>query len=137
MQRSAGAIIYTGGKGPEFLLLRYPGGHWDFAKGKMEPGETERQTAVRETREETGISDLRFVDGFRHVIRYDFEHEGAVIHKQVALFLAETHTRSVALSEEHLDHVWAGYGGALERLTYGNARAALARAADHIPSRDS
>lgn len=45
--------------GPQVLMLR-AFRHWDFPKGLMEAGETPRQAAVREVREETGISDLEF-----------------------------------------------------------------------------
>ena len=34
--------------------------HWDFPKGLLESGETPRQAALREVREETTVSDLRF-----------------------------------------------------------------------------
>lgn len=34
--------------------------NWDFPKGEVEPGETALETAIRETREETGITELHF-----------------------------------------------------------------------------
>lgn len=42
-----------------FLMLR-AFRHWDFPKGLLESGETPRQAALREVREETTVSDLRF-----------------------------------------------------------------------------
>ncbi len=51
-ERSAGIILFLEKpEGNRFLLLNYPTGHWDFIKGKIELGETEHQTAVRETKE--------------------------------------------------------------------------------------
>lgn len=38
------------------LLVRYRSGAWAFPKGHLEPGETPEQTAVREVREETGVT---------------------------------------------------------------------------------
>lgn len=39
----------------EVLLVRHRNGsHWSFPKGHVEAGEQERQTALREIREETG-----------------------------------------------------------------------------------
>ena len=34
----------------------------------MEKGETPHETAIRETKEETGISDIKFIDGFEEEI---------------------------------------------------------------------
>ena len=35
--------------------------HWDFPKGKMEPGESKRQTAIREVKEECGLKNVEIV----------------------------------------------------------------------------
>ena len=41
------------------VLLRHRfGGHWSFPKGHVEAGESERQTALREVREETGLTGI-------------------------------------------------------------------------------
>ena len=64
-QKSAGIVLFRNASNKnEFLLLNYPQGHWDFVKGKVEQGETPYETASRETKEETGISDIEFIDGF-------------------------------------------------------------------------
>ena len=48
------------------VLLRHRfGGHWSFPKGHVEAGESERQTALREVREETGLTGIKLMDGFR------------------------------------------------------------------------
>ena len=59
-----------------FLLLHYPSGHWDFVKGKMEKNETSHETAIRETKEETGITDIIFVENFEEWIEYNFKYRG-------------------------------------------------------------
>ena len=42
------------------VLLRHRfGGHWSFPKGHVEAGESERQTALREVREETGLTGIK------------------------------------------------------------------------------
>ena len=86
-ERSAGIVLYL--EKPEgnlFLLLNYPTGHWDFVKGKIEQGENEHQTALRETKEETGIIDIEFVEGFEENINYNFQFEGELIYKEVIFF---------------------------------------------------
>ena len=69
---SAGIILFNEHEKRKFLLLNYPSGHWDFVKGKMEDDETTEKTALRETKEETGISDVEFCKGFEEEIEYYF-----------------------------------------------------------------
>lgn len=128
-EKSAGIILYL--EKPEgnlFLLLNYPTGHWDFVKGKMEQGENEHQTAVRETKEETGIFDIEFVEGFEENINYNFQFEGELIYKEVIFFLAKTNTETVKVSHEHLDYTWLDYEKAMEKITYQNAKNILSKA---------
>lgn len=126
---SAGAVIFRESRGSRlFLLLHYPSGHWDFVKGRMEPGETTRQTTIREAVEETGISDLEFVDGFEKTIRYEFRSDGQTVHKKVIFYLAKTQTSRVALSHEHLAFTWLNFKDAIKKTTYDGARSVLAEA---------
>jgi len=128
-ERSAGVVVcMEKPDGNRFLLLNYPTGHWDFVKGKIEQGETLHQTAVRETKEETGISDLEFVEGFEEKINYNFQFEGELIQKEVVFFLAKTKTHTVNVSHEHLDYTWLDYKNALEKVTYQNAKNILSKA---------
>ena len=128
-ERSAGVVVcMEKSDGNRFLLLNYPTGHWDFVKGKIEQGETLHQTAVRETKEETGISDLEFVEGFEEKINYNFQFEGELIQKEVVFFLAKTKTHTVNVSHEHLDYTWLDYENALEKVTYQNAKNILSKA---------
>src|SRR5689334_978631 len=122
-ERSAGSIIYRqSSEGKMYLLLNYPSGHWDFVKGNIEKGETFKETVVREAREETGITDIIFVDGFEDKVEYYYQRDGKVIHKEVVFFLASTKTDNVKLSHEHQDFVWLSFDDALKKLTYKTAR---------------
>lgn len=125
---SAGVVIFREDSKLLFLLLYYPSGHWDFVKGKIEEKENTHQTVIRETKEETGITDLDFVDGFEESIEYDFQYEGELIHKKVIFFLAKTSIEKIKISHEHLDYVWLEFEDALEKTTYQNARSVLSRA---------
>ena len=118
---SAGVILFNELDG-KFLLLNYPSKHWDFVKGKMERGETPRKTAIRETNEETGISDVDFLDGFEEEIEYYFYADNQEIHKKVIFFLGKTKTTDVILSHEHIDYIWLKFDSALEKTTYENAK---------------
>ena len=122
-ERSAGTILYKESPtGKMYLLLNYPSGHWDFVKGNIEKGETFKETVVREAREETGITDIIFVDGFEDKVEYYYQRDGKVIHKEVVFFLASTKTDNVKLSHEHQDFVWLSFDDALKKLTYKTAR---------------
>jgi 8-oxo-dGTP pyrophosphatase MutT (NUDIX family) len=128
-EKSSGAVIFRDTpEGIVFLLLHYPSGHWDFVKGKMEKGENPLDTVIREAKEETGISDLNFVEGFEENIEYDFQFEGELIHKKVVFYLAKTNTEKITISHEHLDFVWLDYKSAFEKTTYQNAKSVLSKA---------
>jgi bis(5'-nucleosidyl)-tetraphosphatase len=137
-ERSAGAVLFYHDvelAEPEFLLLNYTAGHWDFPKGNIERGENEMQAASREIREETGISDVEFIDGFRMKIDYRYRHSGRVVHKEVVLFLARAKTKNVVLSHEHIGFAWRTFDEAMRRLTYGNAKKLLLSARELMQKR--
>lgn len=53
-----------------FLVVKNKNGrHWGFPKGHMEYGESERQTALREVLEETGLK-VEILPGFRETCEY-------------------------------------------------------------------
>jgi bis(5'-nucleosidyl)-tetraphosphatase len=128
-EQSAGAVIFRENANEIFfLLLNYPSEHWDFVKGKIEKNESPEKTTIRETKEETGISDLEFVNGFEEKIEYNFQYDNNLIHKQVVFFLAQTKTKNVNLSHEHLDYIWLDYENAVKKITYENSRNVLIKA---------
>jgi 8-oxo-dGTP pyrophosphatase MutT (NUDIX family) len=58
IKAGGGLVINPFGK----VLLIFRRGVWDLPKGKQDPGETLAQTALREVREETGLTDLKLVE---------------------------------------------------------------------------
>ena len=129
---SAGVILFRRTPEPHYLLLHYESGHWDFPKGHIEPGEDAQQTATRELKEETGISALNFVDGYKQTLRYFFRHKGIGIFKIVIYYLAETNQSEVSLSHEHIGFEWLSYDLAMSRLTFKNSQDLLAQAYAHL-----
>ena len=136
-ERSAGAVVFymEENSEPEYLLLHYSAGHWDFPKGNIEVGENEIQTATREIREETCINDVEFLDGFRMKIEYKYRHGKKVVRKEVVLYLARTRTRNVILSHEHIGFAWKKFDEAMQQLTYQNAKNLLSAAKEHLQQR--
>jgi 8-oxo-dGTP pyrophosphatase MutT (NUDIX family) len=118
MKLSAGIVVVRReDDGWKFLLLR-AFRNWDFPKGEVEPGESPLDTAMRETREETGIADLDFRWGtaFRETAPYN---RGA---KTARYYLAVTRQADVVFAvnpaigaPEHHEYRWVG-AEALESL---------------------
>ncbi|MEP6584142.1 MAG: NUDIX hydrolase [Ginsengibacter sp.] len=58
-------VVQTGGgvvrNIDEEILLIFRRGKWDLPKGKIDPGETLEECAIREVREETGIQGLKIL----------------------------------------------------------------------------
>ncbi len=84
-EKSCGIIVFS--KQPELkvLLVHHNLGHWGIPKGHMELGESEKETALREVFEETGV-EVRILDSFREMITYS-PKEGVM--KDVIFFLGE------------------------------------------------
>ena len=128
-ETSAGIVLFRKEESKIlFLLLHYPSGHWDFVKGKMEQGESTHQTAIRETKEETGITDITFIENFEEWIEYNFKYQGELVQKKVVFFLAETKTKEIKISHEHSGYTWMDYNSSMEKTTFDNAKTVLTKA---------
>lgn len=106
---SAGIVVVRK-QGDEwrYLLLRAYR-NWDFPKGVVEEGEEPLEAAIRETAEETGITDLRFPWG--HGYRETQPYSGGK--KTARYYIAETNTGMVTFSvnpeigsPEHHEYRW-------------------------------
>jgi bis(5'-nucleosidyl)-tetraphosphatase len=135
--RSAGVVLFRAGEPRSYLLLRSALTRrpvWEFPKGAIEPGESQRQAAERELQEETGLSegDYTLLEGFQAEERYFFTRgEGAerrLIHKQVRYFLAEWHQGEVTISREATRFEWATVAEAQRLLRFPEKRRVLAAA---------
>ncbi|MFC1600172.1 bis(5'-nucleosyl)-tetraphosphatase [Patescibacteria group bacterium] len=124
-EKSCGILIVHD---EDFLLLHYPQGHWDFVKGHVEPDESETETALRELEEESGISEVEVVDGFREEMHYFFKHEEQLISKTVVYFLGRVGDKEIEISHEHQNFDWLPFKEAKERLTFKNAKEILEKA---------
>lgn len=137
-EKSVGGIIFRKENGKIFyLLLHYRSGHWDFVKGHQEKGENDEETLRRETEEETGITDLEIISGKKKQIRFFYrakgeekkrriqKEEGTNIFKRVIFYAAETKTREVRISFEHIGYDWVSLEEAMKKVTFQNARNVL------------
>lgn len=147
-EKSAGAIIFRMiDSMPHYLLLHYHSGHWEFAKGHIEEGEDFETTIRREVEEETGIKDLKIVPGFKEYSKYFFrksydlkgeaKKKAPWVFKLVLFLLAETKTKEVKISKEHIGFAWLPFDQAVKKITYKNAKELLKKADAFIISRKS
>jgi bis(5'-nucleosidyl)-tetraphosphatase len=115
------------------LLLQYPQGHWSFPKGHIEESDKDHfSTAKRELLEETGISEVSIIDGWKSRTEYTFFSKGTPTTKQVFWYLANTNELSVKLSHEHTNYLWVNFEEAFDQLTFEQEISLLRSAKDFI-----
>ena len=136
IERSAGFVLFrvTPSGRREYLLLDY-GRHWDFPKGHLEKGENDLDAALRELREETGISDPQVIPDFHREITYYFrDRKKGLIRKTVAFFLGRSQVKDeeIVLSREHEGFAFAPFEIAVRQTTYANAREVLKLAEEKL-----
>lgn len=125
---SSGLIPYRTTRGKrEYLVLKSRTRDWEFPKGTVEDEEELQQTAKREVKEETGISGIKIIDGFREDYSYYFEIDNTKIHKTVHLFVGHAFENSVSLSKEHVDYQWRTYDEAKNTLTHSGVKNILTK----------
>ncbi len=144
-EKSVGAIVFriTHGK-IEFLFMKYRNGHWEFPRGKVEDDETEHETMQREIEEETGISQVRIMEGFREYTRFSYKAHGQelidrkkdksciYIHKKAVFYLVEAMDEDVVISHEHQMFQWLDFENGFKKLTFKNAKNILTKANQNL-----
>ena len=131
-ERTAAGFVLAceaGGQRRYLLLKNARHGAWGFPKGHSEDDETPMETALRETREETGITDLRVIDGFE-------VRDSYLVHtpkrgdyrKTVTYFLALTPTAKHVQSHEHVESGWFELDEALAKLAFPTLQKTLKQA---------
>ena len=127
-EKSCGAVVFFKSDSQIKYLLLDCSNRWNFVKGGMETNESEKQTVVRELKEETGIIDAQFIEGFRESIEYVYHRQGLPVHKVVVLYLMEACSDTVKLSFEHKGYIWLDHKHATEKLSFRNGRDILDKA---------
>ena len=95
----------------------------------MEIHEDERQTAVREVREETGLI-IEPLEGFRTISEY---HPKGRITKQVIFFVAEMPVQDIVIQKSEIERfIWADYSLAVKTFRFNNDKKVLAQARSWI-----
>lgn len=100
----------------------------------IEPDEDEVTTAMREVREETGVSRVK-LRGKIGLIKYQFGFRAKTFDKTVHFFLFETDQADSKVGNEHDFMEWMLFEKALETLSYPNEKEVLSKAQAMIQSR--
>lgn len=135
LDHAVGVIVYHDFlRERKFLILKHRKGHWSYAKGHSDPGETEFLTARRELHEEAGIDDVEFL-GSKVLLweRYSFTtKKGKTVKKEVAYFIAKSNTESVKVDNNEITAFkWCSLEEARIQLTFSDSYKTL-RDADRL-----
>ncbi len=108
---------------------------WALPKGTPDSGETIEETALRETREETGLEVE--IEVSLSSIRYFFVRGTTRFHKTVHFFLMRPVGGALELHDHEFDEVrWAAGPEALALLTHATERTVVERALELLDGVD-
>ena len=136
IEHSSGGVVVRRVDGiVHLLLIRDPYGKWGLPKGHVENGESSREAALREVREETGLTSLDPGPSLGTIDWY-FRLKGDLVHKFCDYFLmASPHGEtSPEVSEGITECRWLPVEEAIARVAYDNAREVVVRAANALDS---
>lgn len=125
---SAGGVVYRRvGDSLYLLMIKDAYGKWTLPKGIIEPGESPGETALREIREETGVSGRIEKEIGR--TDYFYSDRRGLVGKAVYYFLVRAEDDHLCpLLEEIRDARWVLYHEALKLNGYENNRPVLEKA---------
>lgn len=117
MEKSCGTITIKDNK---VLMVLQNKGHMSFPKGHVEKGESEKETAIRETYEETGVLVKIKDDSPRFKMSYPINNTI----KEVIFFFADVvDDKSIKPQDEEIKEViWKDIKDVRGQLTYENAK---------------
>lgn len=127
-ETSSGAVVYKKENDEYFFLLVYSvkNKEWSFPKGHIEKNETELEAAKREIFEETGIKNLKFIDGFKFTDSYLTkgvlpETKGETIIKNVIYYLCYSGSDFINPNNNEINNCkWFNFDAAIKALKFEN-----------------
>ncbi len=105
-EKSCGAIVYTKDNGSiQYVIIRSKEGIYGFPKGHMEENESETQTALREVKEEVGLT-VALSTKFRSEDAHTFIRNGEERLKHIVYFLGEYSAQTPNAQQTELSGVY-------------------------------
>jgi len=125
---AGGVVLRSAERGREVLLVgRTSDRSWVFPKGTPSDGETREETALREVREETGLS-VKIIRPLGDM-EYWFAAGGERVHKLVTFYLMEATGGDLSQHDHEYDLVrWVSVSEARQLLSFDTYRDVLDRA---------
>jgi len=133
---SAGGVVHRteGGRVEIVLVRRRLPPLWALPKGTPDAGETLAETAIRETREETGLQVE--IEEPISAISYFFVHGRTRFHKTVHFFLMHPIGGRLEDHDHEFDEVrWVQIDEALRVMTHATERGVVQRVAEILSAR--
>jgi 8-oxo-dGTP pyrophosphatase MutT (NUDIX family) len=134
---SAGGVVHRIDDGRVEILLvhRRSPRLWALPKGTPDAGETIEETALRETREETGIAVE--IESRLRSIRYFFVRSSTRFHKTVHFFLMRPVGGSIDEHDAEFDEVrWVEAHEAVALLNHATERSVVEEALERLAAAD-
>ena len=98
-------------------------GVWCQIAGKLEDGETGAAAALRELKEETGLSPVRFYSADICEQFYEPDRDAITMAPVFVAIIDRNH--DARLNEEHSDHQWVSFDEACDLVDFGGQRRCL------------
>jgi ADP-ribose pyrophosphatase YjhB (NUDIX family) len=103
----------------EILLIQDAKNRWTIPKGHIEPGETARQTAEREIKEETGLKQMKVMSWLGKInFRYRRQSSLVLMSTQIYLVKALGDTNDLTKEEWMNGIKWMSSNEALDLIEY-------------------
>jgi 8-oxo-dGTP pyrophosphatase MutT (NUDIX family) len=136
-QVSAGGVVYRGsGPNAEVVIVRVvPEQRWQLPKGLIDDGETFEEAALREVREESGMTAeiVAPIETIEYWFTADWDKVRKRIHKSVHFFLMRHKDGDGSDHDHEVDEVrWVAIDEAIQTLKFKSERDLVRKAATMI-----